>query len=398
VNNPVVLRRTLGASVLAALLAWGLYSGFRPQAIDVELGAATRGPLRVTIDQEGRTRVVDRYVVTAPVSGYARRIRLEVGDRVERGASAVQLEALRAEALDPRRRAEAEQRVGAAEDNASAVAQREKAALAAAELAHASLKRVRDLRAQGHATTDAEDRARTDAERADSELRSAKFAVDAARHELEAARSALRFAAAGSRDGLVEVRAPVAGQVLRIPRKSEGPVAAGQALIEIGAAEALEVEVDVLSADAVRLRPGTRVLFERWGGPTPLEGVVRVVEPTGFTKVSALGVEEQRVWVIVRFSSPREQWQRLGDAYRVEASFVVWEEKDVLQVPAGSIFRDGKGWAAFAVQDGKAVKRPLEIGQRGGLAAQVLSGIAEGERVVVHPDDRLRDGVRVVAR
>ena len=181
----------------------------------------------------------------------------------------------------------------------------------------------------------------------------------------------MKYAASGGNAVPVAVRTPVAGRVLKIPRKSEGPVAVGQPLIEIGDPAALEVEVDVLSADAVRIHPGTRVVFERWGGEGTLEGVVRVVEPAGFTKVSALGVEEQRVWVIVAFTSPAAQWQRLGDGYRVEASFILWEANDVLQIPASALFRDGDGWAAFVVEKSKAVKRRMEIGQRNGLSAQV---------------------------
>ena len=394
-KNVVAWRRGIAGGVLAILLAWGLYSGFRPQPIDVDVGVASLGLLRVTVEQEGRTRVVDRYVITAPVAAYARRMTLDVGDPVERGSPVVQLEPQRAEVLDVRRRAEAEQRVAAAEDNVSAVAQREKAALATAELAQKNLQRIRELRRQGYVTQDSEDRARAEAERADAELRSAQFAVQTTRHELEGARTALRFAGTGGASNPLEVRSPVAGQVLKIPRKSEGPVAMGQALIEIGDPRELEVEVDVLSADAVRIGPGTRVVFERWGREQALTGMVRRVEPVGFTKVSALGVEEQRVWVIVAFTSPREVWQRLGDGYRVEARFILWEANDVLQIPASSLFRDGFAWAAFVVQEGKAAKRHVEIGQRSGLAAQVLSGIAEGERVIVHPDDRLREGARV---
>lgn len=397
-KNDVAWRRGIAAGVLTLLLAWGLYAGFRPQPVDVGLGVASRGPLQITIEQEGRTRVVDRYVITAPVAGYARRITLEVGDAVANGATVVLLEPQRSEVLDVRRRTEAEQRVAAADDNLSAVAEREKAALAGAQLAHKNLQRMRELRSTGHVTQDAEDRARAEADRADAELRSAQFAVRTTRHELEAARAVLQFAGAGGSSKPVEIRSPVAGRVLKIPHKSEGPVDTGQPLLEIGDPAQLEVEVDVLSADAVRIGPGTAVVFRRWGREEPLAGVVRRVEPVGFTKVSALGVEEQRVWVIVDFTSPRELWQRLGDGYRVEASFILWQGEDVLQIPASSLFRDGDGWAAFVVRDGRATKRPIEIGQKSGPAAQVLAGVEEGERVIVHPDDRLREGVRVVSR
>ena len=344
--------------------------------------------------------MVDRYVITAPVAGYARRITLDVGDPVASGATVVLLEPLRAEALDVRSRTEAEQRVAALQDSLSAVAEREKAALAGAELAHKNLQRMRELRGAGHVTQDAVDRARADADRADADLRSAQFSVRTTRHELEAAKAALRFAGAGAASETIEVRSPVAGRVLKIPRKSEGPVASGQALLEIGNPGELEVEVDVLSADAVRISPGTAVVFERWGREEALTGVVRRVEPVAFTKVSALGVEEQRVWVIVEFTSSSALWQRLGDRYRVEASFILWQEQDVLQLPASSLFRDQRqdGWAVFVVEDGIASRRSVDIGRSNGLAAQVLGGVGEGTQVVVHPDDRLYDGVRVVTR
>ena len=397
-KNNVQWRRRVVLALVAVLVAWGLFQGFRPQPVEVDLGTARRAPLRVSVEQEGRTRVVDRYVVTAPVNGYARRVRLEVGDAVERRATLVELEPVRAEVLDPRRRAEAEAHIAAAGAGVSAAEQRANAAASNANLAQKELERVRALRRAGHVSAAAEDRAASEAERSAAELRSAQFAVATARHELEAARTALRYAASGGSAAPVAVRAPVAGRVLKIPHKSERMVAAGQPLIEIGDPGALEVEVDVLSADAVRIHPGTRVAFERWGGEGALEGAVRVIEPAGFTKVSALGVEEQRVWVIVAFTSPPALWQRLGDGYRVEASFILWEAADVLQIPASALFRDGKDWAAFAVEQGKAVKRRVEIGQRNGLSAQVVSGIKEGEQVIVHPGDLVREGGSVASR
>ncbi|MBK9574679.1 MAG: HlyD family efflux transporter periplasmic adaptor subunit [Rhodoferax sp.] len=397
-KNNVQWRRRALWGVLVALGAWGLFLGLHPQAVEVDLGTATRGVLRATLEQEGRTRVLDRYVVAAPVSGYARRLRFEVGQAVERGAVLVELEPVRAEALDSRRRAEAQARIAAAQSGVSAAEQRANAAASAAELAQAELQRTRALRQQGHVSAAAEDRAASEAQRSSAELRSAQFAVAAARHELEAARATLQHAGSAGTADLVAVRAPVAGKLLKIAHKSEGTVATGQPLVEIGDPKALEVEVDLLSADAVRIQPGTRVVFERWGGEGALEGAVRAIEPAGFTKVSALGVEEQRVWVIVSFTSPAAQWQRLGDGYRVEASFILWEGKDILQIPASALFRDGDGWATFVVQQGKAVKRVVQVGQRTGLAAQIVAGIQAGERVISHPDDRVREGVSVKAR
>ncbi len=399
-KNVVQLRRRVVFGVVAILIGAGLFFGFRAQPIGVDVAQATRGPLRVTVEQEGKTRVVDRYVILSPIAAYARRIDLDVGDAVQTGMPLVRLEPMHAEVLDPRRRAEAEARVAAAQANVHAAEQRVHAARASADLAHKELARVRALRPSGHISADAEDRAVTEVDRTEAEVRSAQFAVTTAKHEMEAAQTALRFSAAAGADDRepIVVHAPVGGQVLRIPRKSEGPVAAGQALIEIGDPRYLEAEIDVLSADAVRIQPGAKVLFERWGGEGALQGVVRVVEPVGFTKISALGVEEQRVWVIVSFTSPPEQWRRLGDGYRVEASFVLWEGDDVLQVPASALFRDGSGWALFLVSNDRAVKRSVLMGERNGLSAQILSGVEQGDRVIVHPDEQIHDGARLAVR
>ncbi|MDP3670459.1 MAG: HlyD family efflux transporter periplasmic adaptor subunit [Telluria sp.] len=397
-KTKVQWRRRIVLLIIAALVVAGLLYGFRPQPVEVDIATVSRGPLRVAIEQEGRTRVVDRYVVTAPVGGYARRIRFDVGSSIERGATVVELEPQRAEVLDVRRRAEAQARIAGASASIDASKQRASAAASGASLAQSELQRIRSLRTSGYATAADAERAATEAARSAAESRSAQFAVAIARHELEAARTALQYAAGAVRGAPIAVTAPVAGQIFKIPRKSEGPVALGQPLLEIGDPHALEVEVDLLSADAVRIRPGTRVLFERWGGDTPLRGVVRLIEPAGFTKVSALGVEEQRVWVIVAFASPADQWQRLGDAYRVEANFIVWEADDVLQIPASALFRDGSGWAAFVVEQDKAARRRVRIGQSNGLATQVLDGIDAGQKVIVHPDERVRDGVRVAVR
>ncbi|HRK78962.1 MAG TPA: HlyD family efflux transporter periplasmic adaptor subunit, partial [Thiobacillus sp.] len=194
------------------------------------------------------------------------------------------------------------------------------------------------------------------------------------------------------------VRAPVAAHVLKLLHESEGAVTAGQPLLEIGDPASLEIEVEVLSTHAVKIAPGSKVILDRWGGERPVEGRVRVVEPSGFTKISALGVEEQRVRVIVDFAAPREAWARLGDGYRVEARFVLWEGQDVLQLPTSALFRQGEGWAAFVI-DGRRVRlAPVELGQRAGLATEVLSGLAAGDKVVAHPDETIKDGVRVKPR
>ena len=394
-------RRWIVVFALLGIVAFAVAYGFRASPVLVEAGRVTRGPLQATVEEEGMTRVADRFVVSSPVAGIARRIDLDVGDPVTKGRSLVVLEPLQASVLDPRSRAEAQARVAAAEAALSAAGENAREASAHDGYAQTKLKRTRDLLEAGFATRDAFDQSETDSWRAQAARRSAEFAVEVARYNLEAARTALRYSAAegvGSPSGVFPVRAPVAGSVLAVPHKSAGVVSPGQPLIEIGDPAALEVEVEVLSADAVRLRPGMRVLFDRWGGDVPLEGSVRVIEPAGFTKVSALGVEEQRVHVIADIASTAEGRERLGDGYRLEARFILWEGRDVLQAPAGALFRHGDGWAAFAIEKGKARLQPVGIGRRGSLSVEVLSGLSEGETVVVHPGDTVRDGVRVRPR
>lgn len=393
-------RRRIGQIALFLILALAIGYGFWPQPVLIEAATVARKPLRVTVEEEGKTRVIDRYVVSAPVAGYVRRVRLDVGDAVPQGAPVLELEPLPSDVLDPRSHAQAQARVAAAEDSLHAAREAAVAAKAEADYAQAELRRVSGLRKAKTVSEQELDRAEARARQTTASLRSARFAVEVAGHELEAAKTALRYSAAqgGAAHETVVVRSPVGGRVLKRHRQSEGVVAAGAPLVEVGDPRALEVEVDVLSADAVRIRPGTRVLFERWGGAQPLEGSVRVVEPVGFTKVSALGVEEQRVWVIVDFTSPQEQWERLGDGYRVEASFVLWEGDAVLQVPASALFRYGDGWAVFVLDGNRARRREVRLGHRSDLSAEITAGLQEGERVIIHPDDSIADGSSVRVR
>jgi HlyD family secretion protein len=389
----------IGVTIAAVIVAVAL--GFRPAPVYVDVAAASRGPLQVTVEEEGKTRVIDHYVISAPVAAYARRIELDVGSAVRKGQPLVQLDPTPSAVLDPRSRAEAQARFEAAGDALSAAQQNARAAQATAELANTDLQRITRLRKDNLASADQEDRARASARSADAALRSAKFAVEVARHEQEAARTALQYSGVKETDNAsapLLITSPVDGNVLKRERQSEGVVSAGQALIEVGDPRSLEVEVEVLSADAVRIMPGMRVMFERWGGERPLQGVVRTVEPIGFTKISALGVEEQRVLVICDITSPNEQWQQLGDGYRVEASFILWREEDVLQIPASALFRHDDGWALFVMKNGRAYRREVKIGRRNGLIAQVVAGIAAGEEVITHPDDSIEDGVRVAMR
>lgn len=394
-------RRSIGFALVAVLVVAALAWGFRPQPVAVEIGAVARGPLAVVVEEQGRTRVRDRFEVSAPVPGFVRRLTLDVGDPLAKGDVIAELEPLRATVLDPRARAEAEARVASAEYALQAAEQHAAAAAAEASRAQNEFERRRKLCESGCISKEELDTAELLARRTAAERSSAEFAIEVARFELEAARTALRYSAADPAAApaeRVQVRSPIAGRVLRLVRRSEGVVAAGEVLVEIGDPAALEVEVDVLSSDAVRIAPGTPVRLARWGGEADLLGQVRVVEPAGFTKVSALGVEEQRVWVIADITSPPEQWQRLGDGYRVEAAFVLWQDEDVLQVPAGALFRHGDGWSVFAVVDGRAQRRAITIGHRNATAAEVRDGLTAGERVILHPSNRVEDGVRVRER
>lgn len=371
--------------------------GMRPKPVLVETGVAARGPLSITVEEEGKTRVADRFVVSAPVAGFLQRIRLDVGDAVREGGVITTLVPAQPVFLDTRSRAETEARIAAAEAAVRTAGQQVKAAEADAALAKTQLARIRKLVETGDMPGEALDRARTQEQQTQAVLEAARYAVEQARNTVDALRASLLAStnSPGEKPESVNVIAPVSGRVLSVIRKSEGIVQAGETLLELANARALEVEVELLSADAVRVGPGTKVEFVRWGGEAPLLGLVRRVEPTAFTKISALGVEEQRVRVIVDFTSPQQEWTRLGDGYRVEARFLLWERGDVLTVPATALFPHEGGWAIFAVEEGVARRRAVKIGQRNGLAAEILEGIQEGERVILHPDNSLTEGTMV---
>jgi HlyD family secretion protein len=357
----------------------------RPAALPVQVATAELGGLQVTVEDEGQTRVVDRYVVTSPVMAYAQRITLEVGDAVAAGQPVIRLEPPRAAILDPRSQSEAAARVSAARANLQQ-------AEVVAQQATAELERLDGLHADGAV-------ARQQVERAAVEAARAVAGRDAARAELAAAQAAQRTATGAAVQTIAAaISAPTSGRVLAVHHESEGPVAPGQPLLEIGDTEQLQVQVDVLSQDAVRIRPGTRVLLEQWGGPTTLEAVVTHVDPQGFTRISALGVEERRVRVLANITTPADQYAGLGSGYRVLARFIVWEAPSVLQVPTAALFRHGEGWAVFVVEGDVARLRPVEIGMQAGLITQVAAGLQAGDTVIVHPGNDVEDGARVVAR
>jgi len=394
-------RRRVFVISVGLIVAAAVIYGFLPKPVLVDAVPAARGPLRVTVEEEGRTRVKDRFVVSAPVAGYLRRIELEPGDRIARGQQVALLEPLRSTVLDPRSRAEAEAAEAAARAALEAAKEKAKAAAADAEYSRERETRSRQLAANGYISKDDLEQAQSDAKKTAAVLQASDAAVAAAKADLERAQAALRYSAADPSSGggkTVIVRSPVNGSVLKRNRESEGVVNSGDPLIEIGNPASLEVKAEVLSADAVKLRKGTAVLFERWGGEKPLEGRVRIIEPAGFTKVSSLGVEEQRVNVIVDLTSPFELRQKLGDAYRLDTTFIIWEGKDVLQVPASSLFRKGDGWALFMMENNQARMKTVEIGKRNGLSAEIVKGIPEGAMVITNPEDNVKEGVRVKMR
>ena len=391
-------RRALIASVVLAVVGL-IVVAWIPNPVEVELAQVTRGLLVVTVNEDGRTRVKDRYLVSAPLAGNLGRVELEAGDAVEEGQILARLVPLPPPLLDSRTRAEAKARV----DALTAARRQAQAAVHRARLQRdfakqESARALAVVQQGGLARSDA-DRALVTYRESEEALRSSEFGARVAEHELKLAKAALMQLSGESAEGeQLDIVSPVAGQVLKVFQESEGVVRGGTAILEVGDPSALEIVVDVLSQDATRIPAGASTLIERWGGKNPLHGHVRVVEPSAFTKLSALGVEEQRVNVIVNMDDDRDLWSSLGDGYRVEARISIWEGRDVLKVPASAAFRSAEAWAAFLVRGGTAVVRTVELGETNGLETEVLSGLEEGDTVIAYPSDSVRDGVSVRAR
>ena len=392
------LRNILLSLLVGGALVVALGYGFRPQPVNVDMVIAESGPLTVTIAEEGRTRVVDRYILSASVTGMMARIDLDVGDGVITGDPLVTIHPLVSTALDPRSRAQAQARLAAADAALKAAQEEVEKARAQLALVQTKQKRISNIVTLQGLAQDRLDEVESLVKQSRAGLKSAEFMVEVARYERQAVLAVLEFAKTAAVSGEVEkivLKAPVSGRVLKLLQESAGVVNAGQPLLEIGDPQTLEVEVDLLSADAVRVQPSMKVYFSRWGGEKELSGVVKRVEPHGFTKISALGVEEQRVWVIVDFTEPVERLQRLGDGYRLEASFILWHDDAVLKVPGSALFRLDNGWALFVVEEGRARQRSVVIGRRGGIYVQILSGLEAGATVINHPGDTIVDGCRV---
>jgi len=401
-NKPSGLRKWVRRALiaLAVLAVVGLIVvAWIPNPVEVEVAAVERGPLVVTVNEDGRTRVKDRYLVSAPITGNLARLDLEAGDAIEEGQVLARLVPLPPPLLDSRTRAEAKARV----DAATAARRQAQAAVNRAryqrDFAKQESERAMAVVQQGGLARSDADRAVSTYRGSEEDLRSANFGGRVAEHQLKLAQTALmQLTGEGEEGEQLEILSPVAGQVLKVFQESEGVAQGGAPILELGDPSALEVVVDVLSQDATRIPAGAATLIERWGGKNPLRGHVRVVEPSAFTKLSALGVEEQRVNVIIDMDEDRELWSSLGDGYRVEARISVWEGQDVLKVPASAVFRSEEAWATFVVIEGTAVVQTVQLGETNGLETEVLSGLEEGDTVIAYPSDSVRDGVSVESR
>ncbi|HET7539566.1 MAG TPA: HlyD family efflux transporter periplasmic adaptor subunit [Polyangiaceae bacterium] len=383
--------------ILAALVA--AVMALRPTPVPVDVASVTSGPLSLVIEEDGVTRVKDRFVVSAPVTGSIARVTLEPGDEVKEGDAVVEIAPSRSPLLDERTRAEAEARLGAALSTLGQASAQVSRAQVGSQQAEQDLARTKQLYQAGSLAFQAFEQAEFSARMRTEELASAEFAKKIANEEVRIARVALgKDGAAANASRHIDVIAPVSGRILRVHQKSAGVVQASTPLVEIGDPQVLEVVVDLLTTDAVHVGPGTPVVIRGWGGDRPIAARVRRVEPSAFTRPSALGVDEQRVNVVVAFTEPRELFSALGDGYRVEARLVLWQADKVLKVPQGAVFRHGDGWAVFLVQDGRAELVPVKVGHRGETEAEISSGLSQGAKVVVHPGDRVKSGERVEAR
>ena len=394
------------AAAVVAAIGYGLL----PKPVAADLEHVVRGTLRVTVSEDGKTRIKDRYLVSSPLSGQLLRVELEPGDPVTAMKTVVaQLQPDLPNNLDARTLAQAEAKFKMSELTLQKANLAEQTAQKAMINAQKHLDRIQKLRSTKAATEEDLETAELEDSQRREEYDASKLAVDIARFEMEWARLAMwqvkpptgkEESAAPNPEAKqnYEIFAPISGKVLRKLKESSTPITAGTNIVEVGDPHRLEMEIDVLSSDAVQIPSQAKVIVNAWGGEEPLHGVVRIVEPAAFTKVSALGVEEQRVYVIVDLIDPPEKRSTLGDGYRIEAEIILWENESVLKVPTSALFRKGTQWAVFKVVEGKARQQSVEIGHRNGLEAEILKGLAEHDTVIVHPSDRIADGVQVSVR
>lgn len=375
-----------------AVLVWA----FLPKPVAVQLAAVTRGHFQQVVEEDGKTRVRERYIVSAPLLGKLQRISLKAGDRVQQNQIVATLLPSMPALLDLRSIAELNARVGTASAQQARAAATVARARAALDKSRADLKRAQTLAASRFISPAQLEQYELEVQLNAKELEAMQYAALAAQHDVATARAALLQSKSGTVSGRAwPVTAPVAGEVLKVTQESESVVSVGTPLLEIGNPGDLEIVVDVLTSDATLIKPGATVIIRDSGQTNDLQGRVRLVEPSAFTKISALGVEEQRVNVIIDLTSPATLWQRLGDGYKVVASIVVFSTRDAIKVPVSALFRKDGQWAVFVAENGRAAIRPVQIARRSGLEAMVDKGLQPGEKVIIYPGDLIRPGVRI---
>lgn len=385
----------LGGMLLVALIGWGLW----PKPVIIETGVVGRTELTTRVSEEGKTRIRNRYVVAAPVAGKMRRVTLKAGDPVEAGRTVLTtIEPAAPPLLDPRARTQAQAVIAMQEAARGRAGQALEGAKAGLKLAETERERMRSVKQQGTLSEADRDRMETEATVKAAEVRAAEFAVQVADYELTQARAALERPAGELSNNLCEVTSPVGGRLLKVLQESETMVAPGTQLVEVGDPNDIEIEAEILSRDAVTIHPGDAVDIDQWGGEHPLRGRVRRIEPAAFTKISALGVEEQRVIVLSDLVDVPESAKALGDRYRVEVRVAVWHADNVLTVPSGALFREGNAWKTYIYQNGTARLTAVEAGHSDGNLTEILSGLKPGDKVLLHPPDVVKDGTRVKER
>jgi HlyD family secretion protein len=396
------MKRTIGTLAATATLAGAVWFAW-PQPVPVDLAAVGKGPMEVTVDDEAKTRVRHIYTVSAPLAGKVLRTPREIGDQVTADETVVAVMQPTTPSFHDARTHEELQNALAAAESAVTLADAERRRIEAAlTYSRSELQRAQALARNNGISRMALDKASFDVDTNEAALASAKAALDVRRSERASVAARLRNPSGSATNAsdsacCIQIRAPVSGRVLRLIQESETVVPAGAPLIEIGNPLDLEVVADIISTDAVQVKVGSPVHIEGWGGP-PLEGRVVRVAPSGFLKISALGIEEQRVRVTIDLVAPLEAWSSLGHDYRVTVRVVIWKGPDALTLPVGALFRNGDNWAVFAIRSGRARTAPVQIGHRNNRQAEVIAGLSEGDQVVLHPSDRVSDGKRVSQR
>lgn len=403
-NRKHSMRRKVLMSALALLVLAGLVWAFMPTPVTVETATVTQGRFERAVQEDGKTRLRERYVISTPLTGRVARLTLKQGDAVTANEVVATLWPIEPALLDARARAEQLARIGALQAAVAKAQANQERAMAALAQARADFKRSDQLAQQGFVSSNQHETGQFNVRLREKELESSRQEAVVAQHELKQARVTLQQfsqrlpVAKNAGQSPVEVEAPVAGKVLKVWQQSEGVVAVGTPLIELGDPTQLEVVVDILSEDAAQIKPGSPVHLANWGGPDVLDGQVRLIEPAAFTKVSALGVEEQRVNTVIDITSASEKWTTLGDGFKVDVRVLVQVEENAVKVPVSALFPVGSRSALFVLEGGRARQLEVEVAARNGVEAWVKTGLPPGTQVIIYPDTQLKEGSRVKTR